>query len=127
MNKEIISWSAQELTIKIKQQQISIVEVVTSYLDQIDQLNPSINAFSHLRDRTAVLEEAKIKDLQLKNKLAKGALFGVPITIKDSFLVKGLRASNGDPLLRKYVATEDAELVKKALIFGLGKPIILMT
>ena len=113
MNKEILSWSAQELATKIQAQQVSIVEVITCYLNQIDQLNPSINAISHLRNRAAILEEAKKKDLQLKNGLAKGLLFGVPITIKESFLVKGLTVSNGDPLLRKYVATEDAELVKR--------------
>jgi len=123
MNKEICSWSAQELATKIQQQQVSILEVVTVYLDQIDRRNPSINAISHLRDRVAILEEAKAKDLELKNGLARGALFGVPITIKESFLVKGLRVSNGDPLLRKYIATEDAELVKRlkeagAIILG---------
>ena len=124
MNKEILSWSAQELATKIQQQQISITEVITCYLNQIDELNPSINAISHLRNRTEILEEAKKKDLQLKNGLAKGVLFGVPITIKESFLVKELGVSNGDPLLRKYIATEDAELVKRikeagAIILGM--------
>lgn len=124
MNKEILAWSAQELATKIKQQQVSIIEVITCYLNQIDALNPSINAISHLRNRAAILEEAKKKDLQLKNGLAEGLLFGVPITIKESFLVKGMTVSNGDPLLRKYVATEDAELVKRlkeagAIILGM--------
>lgn len=124
MNKEIRSWSAQELATKIQTKQISITAVITAYLKQIDELNPSINAISHFRDRAAILEEAKQKDLQLKNGLAKGVLFGVPITIKESFLVKGLTVSNGDPLLRKYMATEDAELVKRlkeagAIIIGM--------
>jgi amidase len=124
MNKEIRSWSAQTLAKKIQAQEISITAVVTCYLNQIDQLNPSINAISHFRDRAAVLKEAKEKDVQLKNGIAKGTLFGIPVTIKESFLVKGLRVSNGDPLLRKYMATEDAELVKRlkdagAIILGM--------
>lgn len=113
MNKEILSWTAQELATKIQQRQVSVLEVTTCYLHQINQLNTSINAITHLRDRSLILEEAKHKDLQLKQGLAKGSLFGVPITIKESFLVKGLRVSNGDPFLKKYIATEDAELVKR--------------
>ncbi len=124
MNKEILSWSTQQLAFNIRQQQVSILDVVTCYLNQIEQLNPNINAICHLRSRASILKEAKKKDAQLKNGTAKGLLFGIPIAIKESFLTKGFRVSNGDPLLRNYVATEDAELVKRikdagAIILGM--------
>ncbi|MBL4582199.1 MAG: hypothetical protein JKY29_10300, partial [Gammaproteobacteria bacterium] len=68
-------------------------------------------------------QEAKEKDCQLITQATIGALHGIPITIKESFLVKGLKISNGDPLLRNNRATEDAELVKRlrdagAIIIG---------
>ncbi|MGH1336793.1 MAG: amidase [Aureispira sp.] len=112
MSSSICSWSAAILAQKIRQQEITIVAVMQAYLAQITAFNPSINALTHLRSSKELLAEAQAKDQQLQTGAALGQLFGVPIAIKASFLTKGLRVSNGDPLLRHYVAEEDAPLVQ---------------
>jgi amidase len=121
--ENIIFESAASIVLKIKSKEVSVVEIVEAYLNQIEKHNAKVNAIYELRDKADILQEAKEKDLQVVNGCELGLLHGIPITIKDSFLVKDLKTSNGDPLLRNYVATEDAELVKKlkeagAIILG---------
>lgn len=124
MGKEIIALSAVEIAKKIKEKELSVVEVTLSFLDQIEKFNPIVNAISDIRTKDDILQEAKEKDHQLKMGMETGILFGVPITIKESFLVKGLKTTHGDPMLRNYIAEEDAELVKRlkdsgAIIIGM--------
>lgn len=124
MNKKLVFLPATVLAQKIKTKTISILELTTVFLQHIKQYNPTINALSDCRSVEDILEEAKAKDQQLASGAAVGALFGVPITIKESFWVKGLIATNGDPLLRKHRATQDAAVVQKlkaagAIILGM--------
>lgn len=124
MPKEIISLSASEIALKIKSKEISVIQTITAFLERIEQVNPMVNAISDIRKKEDIINEAKEKDLQIKEGKALGILFGVPITIKESFLVKGLKTTNGDPMLRNNLAQEDAELVKRlknagAIIIGM--------
>lgn len=124
MSEEIISLSASEIAFKIKSKEITVTQTVNAFLQRIEQINPLVNAISDIRKKEDILNEAKEKDLQIKENKNLGILFGVPITIKESFLVKGLKTTNGDPMLRNYIAKEDAELVKRlknagAIIIGM--------
>ena len=121
--EELIHKPARKLVSEITSKQISVVEVVTAFLNQIKKYNHFVNAIFDLKEENKILNEAREKDEHLKRGGPAGLLFGLPITIKDSFLVKGLKNSNGDPLLRNYIAEEDAELVKRlrnegAIIIG---------
>jgi amidase len=121
--KDIVFESASTIVQKIKSQELTVVQVVTTFLNHIEKHNLTINAISDLRKRDDILSEALIKDREIAQGMQLGLLHGLPLTIKDSFLVKGLKNSNGDPLLRNYIATEDAELVKRlkdagAIIIG---------
>ncbi len=124
MSKEIISLSAYEIAIKINKKEITVTQTLNAFLKQIELINPIVNAISDLRKKEDLIREAKEKDLQIEEGKALGILFGVPITIKESFLVKGLKTTNGDPMLRNNIAEEDAELVKRlknagAIIIGM--------
>lgn len=110
--ENIVFTSASKLVESIKSKQISVFEVVTAFLNQIKTHNPTINAVCDLRNEEEILNEALQKDEDIKLGKATGRLHGLPLTIKDSFFVKGLINSNGDPFLRNYIAQEDAELVK---------------
>lgn len=118
MDTSLLHYSAQTLANKIRQQECSVVEVLQVYLAQIAAYNPSINAITHLRPIEELLAEAQAKDLQLQAGTAKGLLFGVPVAIKESILVKGLKVTNGDPLLRNYRGQEDAVLVQQLKAAG---------
>jgi amidase len=92
-------------------------------LNHIKENNPKVNAICDLKNEEEILKEALLKDEDIKLGKQLGLLHGLPLTIKDAFFVKGLKNSNGDPLLRNYIATEDAELIKRlknegAIIIG---------
>lgn len=123
MSLNIIDLSATEIALKIKNKELTVTETVLSFLKQIETFNPIVNAICELRKQEDILNEAFEKDILIQKGEERGRLFGIPVTVKDSIQVKGLKNSNGDPLLKNYVATEDAELVKRlknegAIIMG---------
>lgn len=92
-----------ELVTAIRAKQVSVREVVTAFLNQIEKLNPDHNAIVSLRPRAEILAEADACDLTS----GKGALFGLPIAIKDLAQTKGLRTTFGSPLYKDFIPDED--------------------
>ncbi|HCX21678.1 MAG: hypothetical protein CMB80_28425 [Flammeovirgaceae bacterium] len=124
MSKEITLLSATDLARRIRKKELKITEVIEAFLKHIDEINPSVNAISQLRTKEDLRQEAKEKEAYLEKGLEPGPLFGVPVTVKESIMVKGLQLTNGDPMLKNNVAEEDALLVKRlkdagAIIIGM--------
>ncbi len=95
--------SATELVKAIHSKTVSVREVVTAFLDQIEKFNPDHNAIVSLRPRVEILAEAD----QCDRAPAAGALFGLPIAIKDLAQTKGLRTTFGSPIYKDFVPDED--------------------
>lgn len=115
--------SATELVQKIQDRLLSVAEVMQAFLDRIAAHNEQINAVVVLRPVEELMTEAKQKDEALQAGQTAGRLFGLPMTVKDAFWVKGLRNTNGDPLAIKNIADQDAELIRRlkaegAIIMG---------
>ncbi len=47
----------------IRAREVSVVEVITAYLDHIERVNPLVNAIISLRPRRDLLEEAAAADV----------------------------------------------------------------
>lgn len=107
----ILFMPATEIARKIKNKEITSYEVVSAYLQQIEAKNSTFNAVV-LIDKENALHQAKLADEAIKNGNNLGKLHGVPITIKDNFLTKGLVTTSGYEPLRKHIPTKDAEIVK---------------
>lgn len=121
--KSIIFESAIKIVQKIKNKEISCETVCKQFLKQIETYNPQINAISDLRNYEEIIKEAKEKDQQIQENKPLGALHGLPITVKDSYDVKGLISSNGNPQLKSNIPKEDGALIVKlkeagAIIIG---------
>src|SRR5699024_8293924 len=88
----IIDMDATSLAKKIKNKHLTSNEDVSAYIDHIYNVNPELNAV--VEDRvTDALQEAKAIDEQ--HATIKGPLHGVPMTIKESFDVKGMKTTGG--------------------------------
>ncbi|MPZ95942.1 MAG: amidase, partial [Propionibacteriales bacterium] len=83
-----------------------------SLLTRIDKVNPVLNAVVELRGDEAV-RAAGEADQALARGDDVGPLHGVPMTIKDSFHVTGLRTTWGNRVFRDYVADWDATVVRR--------------
>jgi len=106
----------------IRAKQVTSVELTQAYLARA-RANRDLNAFITL-DEEGALKAARHADRQLALNLAKGALHGVPLVIKDNTHVAGLPNTAGTPGLRDFVPREHAPTVKRLVDEGaviLGK------
>jgi amidase len=115
--------SAVELGGMIARRQASVTEIVTAFLDRIDQVNGAVNAIVSLRPRDEILAEARAADASLAAGVKPGQLFGLPIAVKDLALTKGLRTTFGSRIFADFVPEEDSYVVERmrsagAIIIG---------
>ena len=96
----------------IRHNKFSATELVEAHLARIQKLNPKLNAFVQV-DTEGALCQARAADEDLRRSEKLGPLHGVPVTIKSSIEVKGLRAESGTKLRAGFVATRDAPLVSR--------------
>ena len=109
-----LAWlPATELVALIKRKKVSPVEVVDGVLDRIRTINPRLNAFVTLTEESA-RREAKVAERALMKRGARlGPLHGVPFSVKDLVITRGVRTTFGTPLYRDNVPTEDAPIVER--------------
>jgi len=84
--------------------------VLEAHLDQIDRLNPKVNAIVTLvADRAR--EQARAADRTLAAGNEVGPLHGLPIAHKDLVWTRGIRTTFGTLACKDFVPTRDALIV----------------
>lgn len=121
----ILNLSAKQIVAAIKNNQITAEDVLSSYLNQISKINPTVNAIIQLNQQAA-LDEARAIDLNIScnTTLREKKLLGVPITIKNACHVKRFQPDKGCTALVGETSTYDATVVSRlrkegAIILGL--------
>jgi amidase len=109
--------TASELARRIRAKEISAREVLDAHLDQIDRVNPKVNAIVTLVADEA-RRQAKVADDRLARGEEVGPLHGLPIAHKDLVSTKGIRTTQGSPIYRDHVPDEDALLVERLRAAG---------
>src|SRR5882672_9166799 len=109
---EINFLSATEMAEQIRHQQLSPVELIEAHLSQIERLNPKLNAFVQM-DADGARRRAKDAEYAVGQRKQLGPLHGVPISIKSSIEVAGMRCEAGSKLHTGVVASQDAPLVAR--------------
>jgi aspartyl-tRNA(Asn)/glutamyl-tRNA(Gln) amidotransferase subunit A len=104
--------TAIELALMIRRKEISPVEVVIAFIHRIEEINPKVNAFCTLTFEKA-LEEAKQAEQDVMEGKPTGPLHGVPFSIKDLIITKGVRTMRGSKIYEQFVPKEDAPLVER--------------
>ncbi|HEX2173433.1 MAG TPA: amidase family protein, partial [Dehalococcoidia bacterium] len=89
---------AIELARAIRSRRVSCREVMAAYLDQIDRLNPTVNAIVSLQDRDDLIRQAAERDAQLARGEYLGPLHGFPHAVKDLIATTGIRTTLGSPI-----------------------------
>jgi amidase len=97
----------------IRRKQISSRELTHLVLAHIEAVNPTLNAVVDLRP------EAALRDAGAADQAPpRGPFHGVPMTIKDSFNVAGLRTTWGNPAFKDFIADTDATVVQRLVRAG---------
>jgi aspartyl-tRNA(Asn)/glutamyl-tRNA(Gln) amidotransferase subunit A len=118
----MIQSSLKQLSAALAAKRISSVELASQFLDRIERLNPSLNAFVTVeRDRTLAM--ARTAD-ERRAKGENGPLLGVPLAHKDIFCTEGWRTTCGSKMLANFISPYDAHVVSQLKAAGtvmLGK------
>ena len=123
LNDDLCFTSATELSKLIRSKKISVVQLIRAHLDQIERLNPILNAIVTLTAESA-LEQAAIADQKIEANDSIGILQGLPVAHKDLFLTRGVRTTFGSLAYQDFVPDIDSlpvERLKKAGAISLGK------
>jgi ureidomalonase len=110
---DLVERDAGELSGLIERREVSCVDVVTAHLEQIERLNPQVNAIVVARDADVVLAEAAERDAQLARGERAGWLHGLPVAVKDLAEVAGLPWTAGSPVHRDRVGAVDELFVRR--------------
>lgn len=103
--------SATELAEQIHRREVSPVEVVQTFLDRIERLNPILNAYLTVAADQALASAKKAEPL-VGNPDAP-LFLGVPISIKDLNDCAGIRTTRGSAAFVDQIATDDEAAVGK--------------
>ena len=98
----------------IRERKASPVEVVSSYLDRVDELDGRIHAFITVM-RDEALDAAHRAEKDIAAGTYRGPLHGVPIGLKDIYYTRGTRTTGGSKIRRwaEFVPDEDAKVVAR--------------
>ena len=124
--------AALEMAQLIREKKISPVELTEAHLRRIAELHPVLNAFVQVDDEAASREARTLEAAAMSGQFC-GPLHGVPISIKSSLDVAGLRCEAGSRLRAGRVAAADAVLVSRlrragAIVLGVtNTPELLMS
>ena len=109
--------AATDLAGMIRRKEVSPVEVTEAVLARIERLNPAINAYCTITADEA-LAAAREAEAAVMRGAARGPLHGVPISIKDLTITKGVRTTRGSRLYADAVPDEDAPVVERVKAAG---------
>ena len=112
MTDDLNFMTARELAQCIQNKDLSAVEVMQAHLDQIERVNPLVNAIVTFLPERA-MDGARAADAALARGEKVGPLHGLPIAHKDTLATKGIRTTQGSPIYRDAVPEENALIVER--------------
>ena len=104
---------------KLRAKEISSVELTRAYLDQIEKLDPTIQAYLTVT-ADAALQSAEAADkARGAGDAAQKPLLGIPLGIKDVLSTKGVETTCGSKILKGYVPIFSATVVERLQAAGM--------
>ena len=107
---------AHEQGRRLNEGELSATELLEAVLARIEQHNPALNAVVSLDEKQA-RKNAERADKALRRGEVRGPLTGVPMTLKDSWDIAGLRTTVGTPVLDR-MASADSTVAQRLRFAG---------
>lgn len=123
MDSDLAFAPATDIRRMIANREISSAELTEFFFQRIDELNPQLNAYLALCPDQA-MADARAADEAVRNGDPLGPLHGVPISVKDLELTKGVTTTMGSAVFRDRVPDIDSVVVERVKAAGailLGK------
>ena len=120
---ELAFLSIEQASRLLRRREISPVELVEVALARIERWNPAFDAFLTVLAEPA-RRQAKLAEKQIRRGGPRSPLHGIPISLKDNFLTRGIRTTAGSKILADFVPETDSNVAVKLARAGailLGK------
>ncbi len=114
---DIFSLKVEELAAKIKDAQISSVEICERYIERINKFEKDIKAWAHF-DKKVLLEKALEADDHRKSGKPLGPLHGIPVAVKDIIGTVDMPTECGTVIRKGKSYSQNAEIVDLLLNAG---------
>lgn len=102
---------------KIKNKELSPIDLVNQALRKIKEENPKNNAFITVSADEA-LQNAKKLEKEAMEGTIRSALHGIPIAIKDLIYTKSIRTTMGSKIYENFIPDVDATVIEKLKAAG---------
>lgn len=110
--EELAFYSVSELSVLIRNRQVSSVELTSMYLERLKNHNEVLNCVVTFTEELA-MEQAERADRELAEGIYRGPLHGIPYGIKDLFAVKGYPTTWGATPYKDQIIDVNATIVEK--------------
>lgn len=121
--KEIFEMTAYEIREKYDKKELTVVEVIKSFLDRIKIEDSQIKAYITICEDEALKKAKEIQE-RFDHGENLGPLAGIPIAIKDNICTKGIKTTCASKMLENFIPPYDAtviENIKESNAIILGK------
>lgn len=108
---------AYKLADMIKSKKLSPVELMEVTLKRIREINPKINAYLTVVDEEA-MQAARKAEKNLSAGAEVGPLHGIPISIKDMQLTKGIRTTMGSLVYKDFIPDHEGTFIRRLKAAG---------
>ena len=115
---ELLTRPAHVLAELLAAGRTTAVELTRIHLDQIEVLNPRVNAFLHI-DADHALAAAAASDERRRAGRLHSRLDGIPVAVKDNFCTTGMPTTCGSRMLEGWIPPYDATVVERLRAAGL--------
>lgn len=109
---KITDMTVSQLSILLKEKELSSSEVVESYLEQINIKEPDIQAYITITADAARQQAALVDQLRAAGQ-ELSPLAGIPAAIKDNICTKGIPTTCASKMLEHFVPPYDATVMEK--------------
>jgi len=107
---DVYNLSVKQLAEKIKDTQLSSVDLCKAYIDRIKKFEKDVHAWAHF-DEKLLLEKAGESDNYRRSGKPLGSLHGIPVALKDIVGTLDMPTECGTVLRKGMSASQDAEIV----------------
>ncbi len=109
---KLYEFMAHELIEKIKNKDISILELTETCFERIDETEQFLHSFINL-SKDKALKKAELLDDNLKKGIKIGGLYGLPLANKDLICVKDFPTTCGSKILKDYYPPYNAFVINR--------------
>ena len=114
---DIFTLKAEELALKIKEAQLTSVEICEKYIERINKFEKDVKAWAHF-DKKLLLEKAAEADEYRRSGKPLGPLHGVPVAVKDIVGTLDMPTECGTVIRKGKSYSQNAEIVDLLLAAG---------